>query len=361
VFIAAWPRLFGAEKTSVTIQTVPKGALIEVEGKNAGTAADGTLVVRDLEVGRAYPVVARLDGYEPRQAVVQPRAGANAVTLELVALAPTVSLETQPSGASVTIDDAAVGTTPLALTTLPPGKSVLVTFKKQGYQDASAQLDVPGPGKETRLIQPLAVAADLARIKLTSTPSGAQIVQNGQLLAGVTTPAEVLVEGGKLVRFMLTMPGKVPAYIEPFTPGRGTDGLERMATLVDGVTLRVVSNLDGKATVTGAPHCQALPVPAECIVAPGTYAIELAVQAPGATGRLSRRLTVGKAPVEEKFELGIVEAGPNKVLQLPAGKAQRAVFEVGPRRVSVTGLPGFEIEAHPVNVVVKAGATVIAN
>jgi len=362
VFVAAWPRLFGAEKTEVTIRTVPKGALVEVEGKNAGTAADGTLVVRDLEVGRAYPVVARLDGYEPRQAVVQPRAGSNAVTLELVALAPTVSLETQPSGASVTIDDAAVGTTPLALTTLPPGKSVLITFKKQGYQDAAAQLDVPGPGKETRLIQPLAVAADLARIKLTSMPSGAQIVQNGQLLAGVTTPAEVLVEGGKLVRIRLTMPGKVPAVIEPFTPGRGTDGLERMVTLVDGVTLRVVSNLDGKVSVTGAPHCQALPVPAECIVAPGTYAIELAAQAPGATGRLSRRLTVGAAPLEETFELGIVEAGPNKVLQLPGGgKAQRAVFEVGPRRVSVTGLPGFEVAAHPVNVVVKAGATVIAN
>ncbi|MBA3458142.1 MAG: hypothetical protein H0T42_33990, partial [Deltaproteobacteria bacterium] len=99
VFVAAWPRLFGTEKTEVMIRTVPGGALVEVEGKNAGTAADGTLVVRDLEVGRVYPVVARLEGYEPRQAVVQPRAGSNAVTLELVALAPTVSIETQPSGA----------------------------------------------------------------------------------------------------------------------------------------------------------------------------------------------------------------------------------------------------------------------
>ncbi len=362
VVIAAWPRLFGPEKTAVTIQTVPKGALVEVEGKNAGTAFDGTLVVRGLEVGRAYPVVARLEGYEPRQAVVQPSAGSNAVTLKLVALAPTVSLETQPSGASVTIDGAAVGTTPLALTTLPAGKAVTIAFKKQGYQDASAELDVPGPGKETRLIQPLAVAAELARIRLTSTPSGAQIVQNGQLLAGVTTPSEVLVEGGKLVRFMLTMPGKVPAFIEPFTPGRGTDGLERTATLVDGARLRVVSNLDGNATVPGARHCQALPVPAECVIAPGTYAVELVVQTEGARGRLSRLVTLGAVPHEEKFELGIVEAGPNKLLQVGGGaKAQRAVLEVGPRRVMVIGTPGHETEPHPVNVVVKAGATVIAN
>jgi hypothetical protein len=362
VIVAAWPRLFGVEKTEVTIRTVPKGALVEVEGKNAGTAADGTLVIRDLEVGRAYPVVARLDGYEPRQAVVQPRAGSNAVTLELIALAPTVAIETQPSGASVAIDGTAVGTTPLALTTLPAGTSVMITFKKQGYQEATARLDVPGPGKETRLIQPLAVSAELARIKLTSTPSGAQVVQNGQLLAGVTTPAEVLVEGGKLVRFTLTLPGKVPAFLEPFTPGRGTDGLERSATLVDGVTLRVSSNLDGKATVIGAPHCQALPVPFDCVLAPGAYTIEHTAQVTGAGGRITRKVTVGNVPGEEKFELGYVDAGPDKLLALPGGgTVRRAAFEVGPRRVTVIGAPGFEIEDHTASVIVKAGATVIAN
>ncbi len=362
VVVAAWPRLFGVEKTQVTIRTVPRGALVEVEGKNAGTAVDGTLIVRDLEVGRAYPVFARLDGYEPRQAVVQPRAGANEVTLELIALAPTVALETHPSGASVTIDGTPVGTTPLSLTTLPAGKSVSIVFKKQGYQDATARLDVPGPGKETRLIQPLPVSADLARIKLTSTPSGAQVLQNGQLLAGVTTPVEILVEGGKLVRFTLTMPGKVPALIEPFTPSRGTDGLERSATLVDGTSLRVSSNLDGKASVTGAPHCQALPIPFDCIVAPGAYTIDFVAQTTVAGGRVTRKTRVASAPVEEKLELGFVDAPPNKLLKLPGGgTAPRAAFEVGPRRVTVTGTPTSEGEDRAVSVVVKAGATVVAN
>jgi len=362
VVVAAWPRLFGAEKTEVTIRTVPKGALVEVEGKNAGTAVDGTLIVRDLEVGRAYPVFARLDGYEPRQAVVQPRAGANEVTLELIALAPTVAIETSPSGASVTIDGTAAGTTPLALTTMPAGKTVSITFKKQGYQETTARLEVPGPGKETRLIQPLVVAADLARIELTSTPTGAQVVQNGQLLAGVTTPASVLVEGGKLVRFTLTMPGKVPAFLEPFTPGRGTDGLARSATLVDGVGVRVAANLDGKASVSGAPHCQAIAIPFECTLAPGAYTIEFVAQATAAGGRVTRKVTVATAPLEERFELGYVEAPPSKLLKLPGGaRVPRAAFEVGPRRVTITGTPASEGEDRTVSVVVQAGATVVAH
>ncbi|MBA3453420.1 MAG: PEGA domain-containing protein, partial [Deltaproteobacteria bacterium] len=57
--------------------------------------------------------------------------------------------------ASVSIDGTPVGTTPLALTTLSAGKAVTIAFKKQGYQQVTAVLYVPGPGKEIRLIQPL--------------------------------------------------------------------------------------------------------------------------------------------------------------------------------------------------------------
>ncbi len=365
VGVAAWPRLFGVAKTAITIKTVPKGAVVEVEGKNAGTATDGTLVVRELEVGRAYPIVARLDGYESRQAVIQPRSGSNEVTLELRALAPTVRIDTVPTGASVDIDGKPAGTTPLVVTTAQAGSMITMTFKKNGYQPATAELEVPGPGRETRLIQPLSVSDDLARITLTSEPPGAQVVQNGQLLAGVTTPAQVLVEAGKLVRFTLTMPNKVPATIEPFTPGRGASGLVRNAKLLDGRTLVVSSNFDGKASVAGASHCQNLELPATCVIAPGAYTIDL-VTTPerAAGGKVTRKVKVvekGTAPIEEKIELGYVEAGPNKLIELGGQKVRRVAFEVGPRKVIVVGTPGHDDPAHPANVVVKAGATVIVN
>ena len=101
----------------VTFTTVPKGATIEIEGRNEGTAVDGTLV-RDLEVGHAYPVVAKLDGYEPKSSVVQPQKGGSHVTFELQARTAIVFLDTQPSGANVEVDGKPVGTTPLTISTL---------------------------------------------------------------------------------------------------------------------------------------------------------------------------------------------------------------------------------------------------
>jgi len=154
--------------------------------------------------------------------------GKNEVTLELKALAPTVMIDSQPQGATVYSADKAIGVTPLFTTTLPPSAAVTLTLKKNGYKDAELKLDVPGPGRETRVVQPLLVSDELARVRVTSEPSGAHIVRNGQLLAGVTTPAEILVEAGKPQRLMLTLPHHVPAVIEPFTPERGADGIWRV-------------------------------------------------------------------------------------------------------------------------------------
>jgi hypothetical protein len=348
VAFAAYQRLGGkAPRAQVTIDTNPRGATVEVEGKNAGTTKAGALVVPDLLVGRAYPIAARLDGHEPASAVVQPREGGSSITLQLPALAPTVSLDTQPSGATIEIDGKSLGTTPLSITTLLPKQGVTIVFKKSGYQDATTTLTVPDAGKELRLIQPLAVSQDLARVKLVSEPPGAQVIQNGQLLAGVTTPAEVLVEAGKPVRFMLALPNKVPAVIEPFTPARGADDVVKQGKLVDGFTLDVTSNMDGKVTITNAPHCQALPTPATCVLASGDYLIDL--QVPNAA-RLAKKIAMTKH-ASVKFELGTVEAPPNEKF---VGGARRLVLEAGPRQVTIVGADGN----RTVNVVVKPSATV---
>jgi len=357
VAVVAWPRLFGAARTEFAIHTVPPGASIEIEGHAAGTASHGTLVLRDLEVGRAYPVVARLEGYEPRQAVVQPRDGDNAVTLELRANAATVAIDSVPSGATVEIDGKVVGTTPLELTSLPPSALAQVGFKKPGYHDATAKLAVPGPGKETRLIQPLAVSEDLARVKLVSEPPGAQVLQNGQLVPGVVTPCELLLEAGKAVKFTLTMPRKIPTDLPPFTPSRGADGVELIGRLADGVTLRVRSNLDARIRVGGAPHCQDVATPFDCVVSPGTHSVDLFPTAPAP--RISRTFTVKQKDLEAKFELGYVQAGAGKQVLLGNGvTVSRAVFEAGTRRVTVTG---GEDGTHPTVVIVRPGGTAAVN
>ena len=352
VGFAAYQRMGGGKpaRTQVTIDTAPRGATVEVEGKNAGTTQAGALVVPDLEVGRAYPIAARLEGHEAASAVVQPREGGSSITLQLVPLAPTITLDTQPSGAAIEIDGKAVGTTPMSIKSLTPKHDVTIVFKKAGYQDASTTLVVPDAGKELRLVQPLAVSQDLARVKLVSEPPGATVMQNGQLLAGVITPAEVLVEAGKPVRFVLMKLDKVPAVIEPFTPTRGTDDIVKTGKLVDGHTVTITSNIQGKASIANAPHCQALETPATCILARGDHVVDLAVPA---AARLTRRLVVKDKDLDAKFELGTVVAAKGESF---AGGAKRLVLEAGSRQVTVVGAEGN----RKVNVVVKPGAVVTA-
>lgn len=356
VMAVAWPRIFGPTRTAIQVHTVPPGAMIEIEGRNAGTATGGTLVIKDLEVGRAYPIVARLDGYEPKQAVIQPQDADHPVRLELRALAPTLDLDTTPTGATVEINGKPAGTTPVSLTSLAPSSPAEITFKKPGYHDATAKLTVPGPGKETRLIQPLLVTKELARVRLVSEPPGAQIWQNEQLVAGAITPYELPVEAGKTIQFMLTMPRKLPAILAPFTPTRGADDIELSGRLVDGITLRLRANVAAKFRVDGAPHCQDVATPFDCAVTPGPHVVELiAPQAP----RITRTVTAKQKDLDVKFELGYVEAGGNKLVQLGPGIAtRRATFEVGARRVTVTG---GDDGPHQISVVVKPGTVSSVN
>jgi hypothetical protein len=356
VAIVAWPRFTAAARTEITVHTVPPGATVEVEGRNAGTAADGNLVLHDLEIGRAYPIVARLEGYEPKQSVVQPHDGENAVTIELVAHSATVELDSTPTGAMVEINGKPAGTTPLTVRNLAPNSTANVSFQKPGYHEATTKLAVPAPGKETKLIQPLAVSEELARVKIVSEPPGAQVIQNGQLVAGAITPCELLVEAGKTTRFVLQMAHRIPAVLPPVTPRPGADDIVLTGKLGEGITLHVRSNLEVKFKVSNAPHCPEGPGPLDCIISPGLHVVD--VVHPNAL-RISRQVTAKQKDVDVKFDLGMIEAGTGKQIQLPGGAtAKRVMLEIGRRTVTVVG---GEEAPHPATIVVKPQGTTIAN
>jgi hypothetical protein len=271
-----------------------------------------------------------------------------------------VELDSEPPGADVEIDGRPVGSTPLTLTRLAPGTTVALTFKQRGYRTATARLQVPAAGAAARHVQPLARSDDFVRVRFVSSPPGAEVVRSGQ--AATTdrtyTPAELFVEAGREQRFLLTMKRHVPLVIEPFTPARGAQGLEKGGTLVPGATLRIEATLAGKASVAGAPHCVELALPAACTLAPGRYVVEYLGEG-GA--RIARTVTVADAADEgalARFELGIVEAAPGKLLQ--PGGVRRLVLEVGSRTVTVSDAVGAA-GAHKVTVRVEPGATVVVN
>jgi hypothetical protein len=269
-------------------------------------------------------------------------------------------LDSVPSGATVTVDGKPLGTTPVELTTLAPGATSTVAFKKPGYQETVMKLEAPKPGADTRVLVPLSVSLDLARVRVTSDPPGAGVIQNGRVLQGVTTPAEILVEAGRPILLVLTMPGKVPATIPIFAAGRGSDNVVKNGKLVDGATLRVTSNIDAKFSIGGLGHCQGLALPAECLMSAGSYVMELSVGTGSRAARLTKAIQfAGTEDREIKLDLGFIEAGPGKVVQIGNGpQVKRAIVDVGSRRVTVTDDAGV---LHMTTVNVKPGATAIAN
>ena len=73
----------------------------------------------------------------------------------------------------------------------------------------------------------------------------------------------------------------------------------------------------------------------------------------------SSSVTARQKDVDVKFELGYIEASGGKLVQLGQGTAaRRGTFEVGTRRVTVTG---GEDGPHQVTVTVRAGATAVVN
>jgi PEGA domain len=268
----------------------------------------------------------------------------------------TLELDSQPTGAAVEIDGRPMGSTPVTLTSLVPGAVVSIVFKRTGYRAATARLEIPGAGNRKRLVQPLEVSDALVRVRFVSNPPGAEIREDGQpqTIDRTYTPAEVFIEANRVQRFTLTMPRHVPLVIAPFTPGRGARGLEKGGDLVEGAILRIEATLDGKVTVSGAPHCTEVAPPIDCTLAPGTYAV--AYLGPDGA-RITRTITMAARDAIEKFELGIVEAAPGKLLQ--PGGSRRVVLEAGAQVVTVSDQTGTA--THQATVSVRPGATVIAN
>jgi hypothetical protein len=284
------------------------------------------------------------------------RAGGEATPAVPAAPVATLELDSQPTGAAVEIDGRPMGSTPVTLTSLAPGTAVSIVFKRTGYRAATARLEIPAAGARKRVVQPLEVSDELVRVRFVSNPPGAEIREDGQpaSIDHTYTPADVFVEANRVQRFTLTMPRHVPLVIAPFTPGRGDRVLEKGGDLVEGATLRIEATLDGKVTVSGAPHCTKVALPLDCTLAPGTY--DVAYLGPDGA-RITRTITMAARDAIEKFQLGIIEAAPGKLLQ--PGGSRRAVLEAGPQVVEVSDQTGAGTHQAAVNV--RPGATVIAN
>lgn len=357
IAMVAYPRFMSPPTAAIEVRTQPPDAVIEVNGQVRGTATDGRLVVEDLEVGRAYRVTARAEGWNAKDTVIEPAEGRTAaVELRLDPKAASVLLDSDPQGAKVVYEGRELGVTPVSVDDLPPGQQVTLTFRKTGYRDIERSMRVPRPGGEGSVSVSLPMDATFGSVSITSEPPGAQVLQNGELLAGVTTPvAEHIVQAGREYTFTLKAPGFMPAHVTASVKP-GERGLPVSVTLKPGGGITVRSNVEGRATVLGVRGCAKMDLPMlSCPVPNGTYKVR--VEATRPPGQADLSVTVNGNESAHDLEFGFVEAGDGFQLELRRGKtASKAAFEAGSHKVTIVTADGAE--RKEVTVKVQPGRSV---
>ncbi len=158
---------------SLHVETVPAGASITINGEARGASP---LDVTDLPIGN-YDVRAELKGFAAAsQTATIANGGENVeVKLNLGRTAPaqgSAEFTSNPAGASVSLDGAAVGTTPIADLKLKPGAH-RVQMTREGFEPWSGSVTVEAGRKARvegvlkavpRATPPPAPAVDLTRI-----------------------------------------------------------------------------------------------------------------------------------------------------------------------------------------------------
>ncbi len=152
--------------------TLPAGAhVIELRSANAASRSisvavpAGTQVSQYIEIGRSRPTTGRL------------------------------SVRTNPTGARVTVDGVAKGTSPVTLDDVTPGEHTVVVSTRDG--DSVKQSVTVEADTTASLLVPLAVggAAPLFGFVAVSAPVELQLFENGQLL-GSSQSERVMVAAG---------------------------------------------------------------------------------------------------------------------------------------------------------------------
>lgn len=179
----------GIEQTlDVVLQPAWADYKLASQPEDASLSIDGVAVGRtplrgELLEGRR---VLRLEkpGYQPWQQALEVKAGVS-VQLGTVVLREAegeVALVSTPPGASVTVDDAYVGRTPVTLS-LAPGKTHRLAVLAEGYVPLTRELRVASAARESLA---LTLEPELAELEFDTTPQDAELLVDG-VTHGVAT------------------------------------------------------------------------------------------------------------------------------------------------------------------------------
>lgn len=219
----------------ITLRTEPVAARLQVDGKDIGQSnaapieiAAGLRRLR-VEAERFLPLEQDLE--------VEGLGKEQSLSLRLAPGWGRYPLDTEPAGATVTLDGAAIGTTPVTLELLQGPRQLQIRLA--GYRDETVFVDAKA-GEERSLDRMTLVRAD-TQLRITSTPAGASITLDGQFRG--TAPLELALESGKTHELIAFKAGHERA-LRRFTTTAGTQTLDMPLRALAGEIRIAVSPRD---------------------------------------------------------------------------------------------------------------------
>jgi formylglycine-generating enzyme required for sulfatase activity len=171
---------------AVTVRSQPSGADVIVDGSSMGI----TPLTTDLGAGR-HRLELRLAGFKPHASTLEVVAN-EPRTLGVIRLVPDdgiLDLESDPAGATVTVDGGFIGQSPLRLA-LAPGTDHEIKVAKTGHRTQALTVRLEAGARTSRSVR---LEPIYGEVEILSTPSGAQVVIDGTAVGltatTVTLPA----------------------------------------------------------------------------------------------------------------------------------------------------------------------------
>jgi hypothetical protein len=338
----------------LVVHAEPEDAWITIAGKPGGKAP----VTRKLKAG-IYEVKAGHKGYLPGTQKVEITPGERAeIVISLSTIPGTLSVTSQPQGASLWLNGKPAGVTPL--TTETPSGSVLVKASLAGYQDVEQTVQVLA-----RRSSQLSLTLDrgLGKIKVETTPPGAMVSIDGKqvglspleldLLTG-SHPVSVTLDGYSTQERQVTIDNDKTTAAE-FALAEAPPGILVVVSEPPGATL-TINGLAAGVT------------PKEGQVKPGTYKVGASM--PGWLAQEKEVRVHSELPTELLFQLEQVPPGKLVVQTEPAGASvslDQEPMGVTPldkevaagTRQMVVQLDGYENLEQPVDI--QAGQPAVLN
>jgi hypothetical protein len=223
---AAAPVEVAAVTGGLSIDSSPQGAGVQIDGRHEA-AWITPFTASGLAVG-AHTVSFSKPGHAGASRTVQVASGQNgALAVQLAELAATISVNSEPAGAAITLDGKGTGKVTPAQIVVAKGAHT-VGVRKLGYLEASGVLET-APGQTAQFSPTLMLSGSTENIKtvgklgglfggaqensgrvlVRTNPKGAQVLVNGQALKK-TTPVEFFLNPGSY-EISLTLEGYKPA------------------------------------------------------------------------------------------------------------------------------------------------------